>query len=375
MQLLIDLHLPHPTKNQHNWDEWGDDQAASSSEPTHKTWMRIVRRQLPGQEASDEPVHWPPWMRVNINDTVTIIGTGGVPARIAGHGEPIDVSRWVHSGTNYLGISNWPDATLTIAFVTTKSRTAKKLAERIVALPRQPFEQAKQRISNLVKGTGTGQAEVQILNTEGTASLMCPFSQIRIGTPARGKNCQHAQCFDLEAYLELNLRSKTSQESVDDFQLDEVHIRPFTTWRCPVCARPVSFRDLVVDSYMEKAIKEASETVEHINLSADGDWSMPPSKENTTASHSTSSTDPLSQSQDALGGGSVSDSDESSDGEGFAAFQREEREREAILANAPPRAPGARNPFDQNNNGNKNGRRNSFGSSGGGRAPKRARRG
>ena len=173
MQLLIDLALPPRDPNIPHYDEWDDEEGhyddedhdhdedlfggggnqggASSSEPANTTWMRIVRRRLPGKPASDAPVHWPPWMRVNINDAVTVIGTGGVPARIAGHGEPIDVTRWVHSGTNYLGISNWPDATLTIAFVTTKTRTAKKLAERIVSRPRQSYEEAKQRIANLVK--------------------------------------------------------------------------------------------------------------------------------------------------------------------------------------------------------------------------------
>lgn len=46
--------------------------------------------------------------------------------------------------------------------------------------------------------------------------LKCPIAQFkRIGLPARGHECKHIQCFDLESYLQLNCERGT--------------------WRCPVC--------------------------------------------------------------------------------------------------------------------------------------------
>lgn len=46
-------------------------------------------------------------------------------------------------------------------------------------------------------------------------SLMCPITFKRIVLPARGHECKHIQCFDLESYLQLNCERGS--------------------WRCPVC--------------------------------------------------------------------------------------------------------------------------------------------
>lgn len=46
-------------------------------------------------------------------------------------------------------------------------------------------------------------------------SLKCTITTKRIALPARGRDCKHIQCFDLEAYLALNCERGN--------------------WRCPVC--------------------------------------------------------------------------------------------------------------------------------------------
>lgn len=45
--------------------------------------------------------------------------------------------------------------------------------------------------------------------------LKCPITYKRITLPARGQECKHIQCFDLESYLQLNCERGS--------------------WRCPVC--------------------------------------------------------------------------------------------------------------------------------------------
>jgi len=45
--------------------------------------------------------------------------------------------------------------------------------------------------------------------------MKCPITYKRISLPARGSECKHVQCFDLESYLQLN-----SERGA---------------WRCPVC--------------------------------------------------------------------------------------------------------------------------------------------
>lgn len=46
-------------------------------------------------------------------------------------------------------------------------------------------------------------------------SLKCPITYRRIALPARGHDCKHIQCFDLEPYLQMNCER--------------------AIWRCPVC--------------------------------------------------------------------------------------------------------------------------------------------
>ena len=46
-------------------------------------------------------------------------------------------------------------------------------------------------------------------------SLLCPITFKRMTLPARGIDCVHIQCFDLESYLKCN-----SEKLV---------------WKCPVC--------------------------------------------------------------------------------------------------------------------------------------------
>ncbi|EDO40709.1 predicted protein, partial [Nematostella vectensis] len=46
-------------------------------------------------------------------------------------------------------------------------------------------------------------------------SLKCPITFRRISLPARGHDCKHIQCFDLESYLRLNCERGS--------------------WKCPVC--------------------------------------------------------------------------------------------------------------------------------------------
>ncbi|XP_073775101.1 zinc finger MIZ domain-containing protein 1-like isoform X2 [Danio rerio] len=61
-------------------------------------------------------------------------------------------------------------------------------------------------------------------------SLKCPVTFRRIRLPARGHDCKHVQCFDLQWYLELNCERDT--------------------WRCPLCNKPALLEGLEVDQYM-----------------------------------------------------------------------------------------------------------------------------
>uniref|UniRef100_A0A3B4B5N2 SP-RING-type domain-containing protein n=1 Tax=Periophthalmus magnuspinnatus TaxID=409849 RepID=A0A3B4B5N2_9GOBI len=73
-------------------------------------------------------------------------------------------------------------------------------------------------------------AEDGVEQTAIRVSLKCPITFRRIQLPARGHDCRHIQCFDLESYLQLNCERGT--------------------WRCPVCNKTALLEGLEVDQYM-----------------------------------------------------------------------------------------------------------------------------
>uniref|UniRef100_A0A2K5QBK1 Zinc finger MIZ-type containing 2 n=1 Tax=Cebus imitator TaxID=2715852 RepID=A0A2K5QBK1_CEBIM len=69
--------------------------------------------------------------------------------------------------------------------------------------------------SGTIPGTPGPNGEDGVEQTAIKVSLKCPITFRRIQLPARGHDCRHIQCFDLESYLQLNCERGT--------------------WRCPVC--------------------------------------------------------------------------------------------------------------------------------------------
>ena len=52
-------------------------------------------------------------------------------------------------------------------------------------------------------------------------SLRCPLSIDRMEIPAKGEQCSHRRCFDLETYLQFSAQSGN--------------------WQCPICYNPLPF--------------------------------------------------------------------------------------------------------------------------------------
>ncbi|XP_054030988.1 zinc finger MIZ domain-containing protein 2 isoform X2 [Dryobates pubescens] len=84
--------------------------------------------------------------------------------------------------------------------------------------------------SGTIPGTPGPNGEDGVEQTAIKVSLKCPITFRRIQLPARGHDCRHIQCFDLDSYLQLNCERGT--------------------WRCPVCNKTALLEGLEVDQYM-----------------------------------------------------------------------------------------------------------------------------
>ncbi|KAK0426825.1 hypothetical protein QR680_009919 [Steinernema hermaphroditum] len=83
-------------------------------------------------------------------------------------------------------------------------------------------------------------------------SLLCPLSRTRMIMPAKGANCSHLQCFDLNSYLMMNERR--------------------STWKCPICDQTSTAYNLVRDQYFIDILHKTDSSTIEVELLRDGSW-------------------------------------------------------------------------------------------------------
>ncbi|XP_018790016.1 PREDICTED: zinc finger MIZ domain-containing protein 1 isoform X1 [Bactrocera latifrons] len=116
---------------------------------------------------------------------------------------------------------------------------------------------AKIKRNFMVCSTTNGPLEPGAGNMEATKctkiSLKCPIMKSRIRMPARGHECKHIQCFDLEAYLLMNCERGA--------------------WRCPECNKPALTESLEIDQYVWAILDKLNGTdVDEVIVDSSGNW-------------------------------------------------------------------------------------------------------
>ncbi|EUC62390.1 MIZ zinc finger protein [Rhizoctonia solani AG-3 Rhs1AP] len=135
----------------------------------------------------------------------------------------------------------------------------RKLIKEIRALRRLTLTEVKQSIIRTM--ANNPDIEAQRL----TISLRCPISHTRIKDPCRFSGCEHYQCFDASAFLDM-IEEQPSGAIL----------------RCPVCEQEAPKKTLSIDLYFESVLRRAPATTEEVYLQADGGWrtgdgqTMPP---------------------------------------------------------------------------------------------------
>ncbi|XP_067317389.1 E3 SUMO-protein ligase PIAS4-like isoform X2 [Anolis sagrei] len=93
--------------------------------------------------------------------------------------------------------------------------------------------------------------ESEIATTGVRVSLICPLVKMRLSVPCRAESCAHLQCFDAVFYLQMNEKKPT--------------------WMCPVCDKPATYDQLMIDGLLSKILTECEDTDE-IEYLVDGSW-------------------------------------------------------------------------------------------------------
>ncbi|XP_011339603.2 zinc finger MIZ domain-containing protein 1 isoform X2 [Ooceraea biroi] len=112
----------------------------------------------------------------------------------------------------------------------------------------------KRNFNNTLSNNGIQSEKDVVEQTALKVSLKCPITFKRITLPARGHDCKHIQCFDLESYLQLNCERGN--------------------WRCPVCTKPAQLEGLEVDQYMWGILSTLNnaEHVEEVTIDSVANW-------------------------------------------------------------------------------------------------------
>lgn len=108
--------------------------------------------------------------------------------------------------------------------------------------------------------SAAGGTDDSVEQTAIKVSLKCPITFRRITLPARGHDCKHIQCFDLESYLRLNCERGS--------------------WKCPVCSKVALLEGLEVDQFMWGILTTSRCTdVEEVTIDPNSQWKPVPVKQ------------------------------------------------------------------------------------------------
>jgi len=123
---------------------------------------------------------------------------------------------------------------------TAPRRAVHEMLNDCTSRPAASIAEAANLWSNLRHAEAAGQDQGVEVATPWLQPLECPLTRERLQVPARGRQCQHLQCFDLEAYISTSLRAA-------------FHRR----WRCPVCDHRLPLSEVVVCDFTRQLLRHS----------------------------------------------------------------------------------------------------------------------
>jgi hypothetical protein len=178
-----------------------------------------------------------------------------------------NVTNLLHEGENIITVvtslaSPAPDFYLVAEIICTTDH------DTVFSMPTHVSEKkALEAITSRLKSPAGGPADDDLVINQQhlRIDLTDPFTSTIWETPARTKNCQHKECFDLEFFM------NTRRRECDDSCLTD----PFD-WKCPVCKKYAQPQMLVVDLFLSKVrqvLKEKNQLhARAIVVKEDGTW-------------------------------------------------------------------------------------------------------
>jgi hypothetical protein len=217
---------------------------------------------------------WPSVIYVHVNKVEIF------PRRKVYYGKDLslDITDLLKEGENEVsihtirGLAESEDLSYTIAVEIVDIANFNSIRELVTTLPAVASrEHIQKRLSS-----HAGDEELAIVNDSITIDLIDPFTARVCDVPARGIDCTHHECFDLDVFL------KTRHLQVGSG-------KPSASWKCPICRFDARPKSLLIDGFLAEVRDELERTkrlahTKAIHVKADGSWEPLPDKESRRSS-------------------------------------------------------------------------------------------
>lgn len=155
-----------------------------------------------------------------------------------------------------------PDEGYCIGVCLTRPRSVASLIARIRSRSTETVSSGRSRVERIIAGVEKGdEGDVKVTGSFGRMlKPLCPLSQCPIEESAIGRNCNHVQVFDLQAYIAVNQRMRS---------LDK-------RWTCPVCSKSLRPDEVLLDPFAQgilDTLRGDEDLVEAVVFNENCTWS------------------------------------------------------------------------------------------------------
>uniref|UniRef100_A0A0E0P0J0 SP-RING-type domain-containing protein n=1 Tax=Oryza rufipogon TaxID=4529 RepID=A0A0E0P0J0_ORYRU len=171
------------------------------------------------------------------------------------------LTAYVREGSNKIVLSRSDSRTFCLGVRIAKRRSVEQVLSLV---PKEQdgenFDNALARVRRCVGGgteadNADSDSDIEVVADSVSVNLRCPMTGSRIKIAGRFKPCVHMGCFDLEAFVELNQRSRK--------------------WQCPICLKNYSLDNIIIDPYFNRItalVQSCGDDVSEIDVKPDGSW-------------------------------------------------------------------------------------------------------
>ncbi|CAL4886005.1 unnamed protein product [Urochloa decumbens] len=222
-----------------------------------QVWCILLNDKVPFR------MHWPLHSDMQVNGTHVRVVNRQPSQKLGANGRddgPL-LTDYLREGLNKIALSRNDSRTFCLGIRIAKRRSLEQVLNLV---PKEQdgekFDDALARVRRCVGGgteanNADSDSDIEVVADSVSVTLRCPMTASRIQIAGRFKPCAHMGCFDLEAFIGMNQRSRK--------------------WQCPICLKNYSLENIIIDPYFNRImslIKSCGDDTSEIDVKPDGSW-------------------------------------------------------------------------------------------------------